>query len=144
MNNRSTTILALICTVFFWGFSFIGIKFALKGFAPFIYMFLPMFMLQYHAVVWSAIPASAWGAIVFLAVFSTVGGYFCYKYALTKISASEASIFLNGIPIVATIVTWFILGERMTLLQIIGGLIVIAVVAIVNWPQRKPARGQIS
>lgn len=95
-------------------------------------IFAPFFWLNYHSINWSQIYLPSVGAIVFLALFPTFLGYLAYNYALTQISASKASIFLNGIPVVTAIGAWIILGERLSWLQVIGGIVAVSGVIIAN------------
>ena len=88
---------------------------------------------------WAAISPRSLVALLYLAVFATVAAFFFYNYALTKIPASRASIFINGIPVVTALGAWIILGERLTLLQGAGGVLVLAAVFITNLMNRNSA-----
>lgn len=89
-------------------------------------MFLPIYLLNMGTQSWSDISGTGVAAIAYLIVFASIGGFLCYNYALTKTEASRASVYLNGIPIVATIAGWTLLGERMVAVQAIGAIIVFA------------------
>jgi drug/metabolite transporter (DMT)-like permease len=67
-------------------------------------------------------------------VFATVGAFFCYNYALSKLPAVRAAVFINGIPVVTALGAWLILGEKLTLLQVGGGALVLISVALANFP----------
>ncbi len=71
--------------------------------------------------------------VVFLAVFCSVLGYLFYNYSLEHLGISITSIFINLIPVVTVIASFFILKEKTTSMQMSGGLIVIASVYIANW-----------
>jgi drug/metabolite transporter (DMT)-like permease len=62
-----------------------------------------------------------------------------YNYALTRIEASRASVFINGVPVVTAVGAWFILGEKLTLLQVGGGALVLLAVFISNIPAQSRA-----
>lgn len=92
-------------------------------FAPFFFYYLPR-------VQWAQVSMQSYGAIVFLSLFCTIGGFLAYNFALTRIEASRASIFINGVPVVTAVGAWFILGEKLTLLQMGGGALVLLAVFI--------------
>jgi len=77
------------------------------------------------------------GAVLFLVFFATIAAFFFYNHALTRISASRAAIFVNGVPVVAVIGGWFVLGERLSIIQAAGGLMVLASVYWVNYFEEK-------
>lgn len=101
-------------------------------------LFAPAFFIKLPEIHWQEVSPQSLAAIVFLSVFCTIAGFFLYNYALTRIEASRASIFINGIPVITAIGAWFILGERLTLIQMAGGIIVLAAVLITNWPENSP------
>ncbi len=71
-------------------------------------------------------------AIIFLGVCSTVVGYIIWYVALEIKTASEVSVYLYGIPVISTILSYILFGDEITLLFVIGGILVIAGLAIVN------------
>jgi drug/metabolite transporter (DMT)-like permease len=72
------------------------------------------------------------GAVLFLALFPTVIGYILWYVALEIKTASEVSVFLYFIPVLSTIISYFLFQEPVTWLFILGGGIVIAGLIIVN------------
>ncbi|SHG61660.1 EamA-like transporter family protein [Thermosyntropha lipolytica DSM 11003] len=95
-------------------------------------IFAPVFLVQYSSLNWTQIYLPSLAAILFLALFPTVIGYWSYNYALTQIPASKAGVFLNGVPLVTALGAWLILGEKLVAMQILGGIIAIAGVIIAN------------
>ncbi len=91
--------------------------------------FLPFFLLSLGGHLASgelpSIGGDVVGAMVFLVIGPTFLAFLCYNYALSRIPASRAAVFLNGIPVVTVIVAALLLGERLTMLQIVGGIVVI-------------------
>jgi len=78
-----------------------------------------------------------WLSIIFLGIFSTVIGYGIW-YTILKIrSASEISIYLYAIPVLSTIISHFMFKEKITLMFIFGGFLVIAGLVIVNLKIKK-------
>lgn len=97
-------------------------------------LFLPLFIYKYPTHSWGTVTSESFAALIFLVLFCSVAAYFLYNYALTQISASRAAVFLNGVPLVTAISAALVLGERLTSLQISGGLMIIAAVFIANLP----------
>jgi len=73
-----------------------------------------------------------WGAVLFLALLPTVIGYILWYVALEIKTASEISVFLYFIPVLSTVISYFLFQEPITLLFILGGVLVIGGLFIVN------------
>lgn len=71
-----------------------------------------------------------WGAILYLAVFSSVAAFVILNYASTYISVSEASIFANLTTVISIIAGVVILKESFTIQQMAGAVIIILSVYI--------------
>jgi len=67
---------------------------------------------------------NGWLAILYLAVLCTVFGYVSWYYALSKVEAARAAVFLNFIPLFAILLSFFI-GEIPTILFLIGAILII-------------------
>lgn len=67
--------------------------------------------------IWYPAPALA---VIYLGSFVTLGAYLLYNYGVSKIPASQASAFVNLIPVFAVILGFIILGERFTPTQFIA------------------------
>lgn len=76
-----------------------------------------------------------WGAVLFLALLPTVVGYVLWYVALEVKTASEISIFLYFIPVLSTIISYFLFNEYISVLFALGGILVIGGLVIVNWNQ---------
>ncbi|KQR71108.1 DMT family transporter [Pedobacter sp. Leaf176] len=75
-------------------------------------------------------------AAVYLAVFGSVLGYFCYHYALKKVSASEVSILTYFNTVIAIFLGWLILNEHVDVDLIVATILIIAGVFITNYRKR--------
>ena len=73
-----------------------------------------------------------WTAVIFLGVFSTVIGYVLWYVALEIKNASEVSMYLYSIPILSTIISCLFFGEKITVLFILGGFLVISGLIMVD------------
>ena len=63
-------------------------------------------------------------AIIYLGIFVTFGAYGSYNYAISKIPASQATAFINLIPVFTLVMGVLILGDKLTLMQGIAIVIV--------------------
>lgn len=74
-------------------------------------------------------PAPAF-AVIYLGSFVTLGAYLAYNYGVSKIPASQASAFVNLIPVFAVILGFLILEERFSTYQYAASLLVLSGVFI--------------
>lgn len=77
---------------------------------------------------WSMVNGKVIANIVFLGVFCSALGYYVYVYAIGELGVSVSSLFINMIPVVTVIASYFILGEKITPAQLIGGGVIILAV----------------
>ncbi|OHD28313.1 MAG: hypothetical protein A2086_16540 [Spirochaetes bacterium GWD1_27_9] len=70
--------------------------------------------------------------IMFLGIFCSAICYYFYVYAMKQIGIGVSSLFINLIPIITVIASFFILNERIGIIQIIGGILIIFSVYIIN------------
>jgi len=73
-----------------------------------------------------------WSTILYLGIFPTVIGYVLWYVALEIKTASEISVYLYFIPVLSTIISYFLFDEQITWLFIVGGGLVILGLYIVN------------
>lgn len=76
-------------------------------------------------------------AVIYLGVFGSVVGYFCYNYALKKVTATEVSILSYFNTIIALFLGWLILNEPITVDLLIATALIILGVFITNY-KKKP------
>ncbi len=75
----------------------------------------------------------SWGLVVYLALFPTLLSYFLYISGLKFIEAGRASLVTMVEPVSAALMAFFILGESPSLLQLLGGGLVLAGIATVYY-----------
>ena len=56
-------------------------------------------------------------AVVYLGAVVTLGAYGCYNFGVSKLPASQATAFINLIPVFTVILGWLILGEKFNSMQ---------------------------
>jgi len=64
--------------------------------------------------------------LLYLGVICSAAGYWLYASALDQLGAGRTSVFINLIPVVSVIASYFLLGERLGAFQWVGGAIAIA------------------
>lgn len=75
-------------------------------------------------------------AVVYLAVFGSVLAFFCYHYALKKVSAVQVSILNYVNTIIAVFLGWLVLDEVITFDFIIATALIILGVFIINYKKK--------
>jgi len=71
---------------------------------------------------------------LYLAVFITALGYVVWNWALARVPAPRAAIFLNVQPIVGALLGPLLLGEPFTIFTALGGALVVTGLAVAFWP----------
>lgn len=77
-------------------------------------------------------------ATLYLAVFGSVLAFFCYHYALKRVSALQVSILNYINTIIAVFLGWLLLDEVITLDFIVATFLIICGVFIINYKKKKP------
>ncbi len=83
------------------------------------------------------------GAVVYLGVFGSIIAFFCYHYALKRVSATEVSILSYFNTIIALFLGWLILSETITYDLIIATALIILGVFITNY-RKQVAKKEVS
>lgn len=65
-------------------------------------------------------------SLLFLGCFVTLGAFGLYNYAISRIKASEASAYINLVPVVAVFLGWVFLGEELNPVQSVAAAAVLA------------------
>lgn len=64
--------------------------------------------------------------VIYMGVFVSLGAFGLYNWAMSRISASKASSYINLVPVVAILSGWIILGETLNLTQSFSAILVLA------------------
>jgi len=80
------------------------------------------------------------GAILYLALLTSVVSYFLWYWALGRTDASKVAVFSNLQPVVTAVAAWLVLGERIGWEVAVGGVLVLAGVRLTTTP-RPPRPG---
>lgn len=70
--------------------------------------------------------------VLWLAVVNTALGYMLYNHSLRELTALEINMIMNLSPLFTALLSWFMLGERLGPIQILGMVIMIVGVILVQ------------
>jgi len=80
-----------------------------------------------------------WVAFLYIAIFSTLIPFGLYLKGIERVRATRASITATWEPVVAGISAYFVLGEVLLPLQVLGGIGVIAAIVLLQVAREKAA-----
>jgi drug/metabolite transporter (DMT)-like permease len=75
--------------------------------------------------------------LVYISVLASVAAFIAWSFGIEGIGAARGSIFLNLIPVFTAVIAVLALGERIGLVQLVGGLLVIGGVTLASSKGRK-------
>jgi len=87
-------------------------------------------------------PAEGW-SLAFIALFPSLGSYLLWNLALKRTTAANAGNYLNLIAVFTALIT-VILGQPITVPQVVGGVLVISGVLLTSAGGRTPQRPRSS
>jgi drug/metabolite transporter (DMT)-like permease len=91
---------------------------------------------------WSALRAAqvtAWGALGFLTLAGTVLAFLWWNVAIRRVGAGRTAVFTNLVPVFGVLLSWLVLGERLTAAQVVGGLLAVVGVLVCQGPVAQAA-----
>lgn len=77
---------------------------------------------------WVYIPNTTfngWMSVIYMAIFPSVGGYLIQQMSIKKIGPTKTSLFINLVPVFSMILAFCILGESISIIKIIAGILII-------------------
>lgn len=95
----------------------------LQAFAGAIFFFPALFLPSTELPI-LMVPVSFW-SVIYLGSAVTLGAYGLYNYGVSQIPASQATAFINLIPVFALIMSSVVLDERFTSVQYMASLLVL-------------------
>lgn len=81
-------------------------------------------------------------SVVYLGAFITIGAYGFYNYGVSRLPVSQASVFVNLIPVFSVLLGWMVLGERFTPPQYLASIVIFAGIFL-SQPRRHRPTGAI-
>lgn len=81
---------------------------------------------------WPTISMNGWLSILYLGIFSSAICYILYNKVLKVLSGVQVGNFMNFDPVVGALIAIIFLGEKVTVWQVIGGVLVLIGVALTS------------
>ncbi len=75
-----------------------------------------------------SVSTSAYGAVIYMAIFPTVIGYTIQQMSIKNIGPAKTSLFINLVPVISTLLAMLILKETVNPNNIVSGLMIIGAV----------------
>lgn len=98
--------------------------------------FFPFALWEYNTTVMDFTQeALLW--ILYLGAVVTLGGYGLFNYALSRVEASKASMFINLIPVFTLLLAFLILGEKLTYIEMVASIVILSGVFITQIPTER-------
>lgn len=91
---------------------------------------------SYHALV-PDLPTNGWLILMLLSFVPTVLGFGLYNTSLNYLPASITNLLATSEPVLTAVEAYIFLDERMTVIQIVGGMIIVSAVLIVQLEKEK-------
>ncbi|RST77692.1 DMT family transporter [Siminovitchia acidinfaciens] len=136
--------LALAACALITGYLLIGQtirrRLSLMTYTFIVYLFSAIALLIYVLITQEALypyPSSEWVYFLLLAILPNLLGHSVFNWALKWISTSVISMAILFEPVGATILAYIIIGEKVLMTQIIGGIIIILSVSLFISNERK-------
>jgi drug/metabolite transporter (DMT)-like permease len=144
--NQSGIVSGLISSLFFSFYALYGEK-GLKKYDPWtliLYGFgfgavLYWILISPVRVITGGYSFKIWMAFLYIAIFSTLIPFGLYFKGIERVRATRANIAATWEPVVAGMTAYFVLGEVLFPLQVLGGIGVIAAIALLQTAKEKTA-----
>jgi drug/metabolite transporter (DMT)-like permease len=83
------------------------------------------------------IPLFQWGNFIYLATIVTIGAYWLYNWAISRVPVSLATAYINLIPVFTLLLAFWLLNERLNFWQCLACAAVFAGVVISQLPEKE-------
>ena len=97
-----------------------------------VFCLLPMYLWQAADSTPKALDASIVSSILYVAVFPSIIAYLCWNHGVAVLGANRAGLFINLIPVFASILAIVWLGESVKIFHIIGMTLICGGMIIFN------------
>ena len=94
--------------------------------------FLPGGTMQASDLFWLGDSVVGWGVLITLAIVPTLLGYGLYNVSLKHLPSSVANLIMTSEPIFTSIIAYFMFGEMLTPIQMLGSLIILTGVVLIR------------
>lgn len=94
---------------------------------------LPYVLWQLPRFAWAQVPATAWWALGWTVLPTTVYGFLAWNWGMRQVGAVAATNFIYLNPVFAALAAWLILKEPLGWGQVLGGVIIVAGIVLLRW-----------
>lgn len=100
--------------------------------------FVPLFLIfELDSFMQVGVTASSAVPILKLGIFASTFAFLLYTYAIKYMGISRACSFTNAIPVLTAILAYYMLGERLTVVKMVGILVVVLGLFVSQYQPRK-------
>lgn len=90
-------------------------------------------LIPQQEIVWG--PALAWG-LAYMAIMASALGWWLWLSVVRRVSATVAGMSSLGVPVLAVMLAWVVLGEQPGSLELIGITLIMTGLLVLNLPRR--------
>ncbi|WP_337267574.1 DMT family transporter [Oryzifoliimicrobium ureilyticus] len=76
---------------------------------------------------------AGWAIIIYTALFASLAAQTLYVFAVGRIGANRASLFINLVPVFGTLISILVLGEALHAFHVVALILAISGIAIAEW-----------
>ena len=84
-----------------------------------------------------AMHGSGWWWVTLLAIGPGIAGHGLFAWAHPRVDASVSSVLIQAEPVLASVVAWAMLGQRVSLLQGVSMAVVIGALSVLAWVETR-------
>ena len=95
---------------------------------------------EFSTFQWKDVSVDAWMAVISLVVLGSIAGFSAYVWLLKERSAMQVSTYAYVNPVVAVLLGVFFANEKLSSIQIIGLIIILASVFMINMAKYRRER----
>ena len=93
---------------------------------------------------WGALGFYDWGALIYSALLALVFGYSAWYYGVQKLGSTRTATYSNLTPVAGLAIGMIFLGERLSILQWLGALVIFLGLMLNRFSQTKPLEPELS
>ncbi|GIW12015.1 MAG: permease [Dehalococcoidia bacterium] len=104
---------------------------------------LPVLPFEPRPLTVAALELAVVGAVLYTGICASVMAYLAWNEGVRRIGPSRASLFNNVNPVAAAIISAVLFGERLTVLQLVGAVLVLSGLVVANLQPAALARATL-
>ncbi|MEG0308771.1 MAG: DMT family transporter [Clostridium sp.] len=101
------------------------IKITSYAFLTCVILLLPLMIMEKPWVYIPKVSINGWMSVIYMAIFPSIFGYLIQQMSIKKIGPTKTSLYVNLVPVFSMTLAFLILGEAISWIKILAGLLVI-------------------